>query len=122
MANTNGFDITGNLTVDYGSGYLANNLAKSFVEGFNFNSNPISIGTPYASSAPPKAFSGGQAITVVIDFGSDYVADIKRYRLFAGQGTIEASSQSRLLRPGDTGVDISFFNLDKQNETFIANY
>jgi hypothetical protein len=122
MAFTDGFDIGNNLIVDWASNYISSAL-KVYAPGFSFDQELIDFGDPYISRSPLKCFySGLDAVRNSIESGNTYLPDIKRYKITGYNGAVEASTLSRLLRPEDNGVDISFFNLDQQREIFIANY
>jgi hypothetical protein len=122
MAFVDGFDIGSNLTTDWGSNRISN-AVKSYSSGEAFDQKPLVFGGPYSTSGPAKTFYLGfdMARTSPV-FGTIYVSAPNRYVVRGYIGTIEASTRSRLLRPGDNGIDISYFNLDQQRITFIISY
>jgi len=122
MAFLDGFDVP-RVSQDLASNYSSSGGVKSYAPGVVISSHPVDLSTPYTSSAAPKSFSPG-FITVaqMLNTGTIYLEDSNRYKIFAYRGAVEASTLSRLLRPGDNGVDISWLNLEEQKQTVIQNY
>lgn len=122
MAFLNGFDIGNNLTVDWGSNWISN-AVKSYFSGMAFDQKPTDFGTPYSTSGPAKCFYAGMDLNrTPYAFGSFNVALTDRYKVRGYKGFVEASTRSKLLRPGDNGIEISYYNLDQQRVVFIISY
>lgn len=116
---TNGLDL-GDVSFNLGSVYTSN-LNKSYLSGF-IHENLFDFAGPYSSSGPAKTFYIGMDTSFSgLDIGSTYIPSPVRYKVNQ-MGTVEASMQSRILQPGDNGIDLSYFNMDQQRAVLFMNY
>ena len=118
---TDGFDVP-RVSQDFATNYSSSGGIKSYAPGVAISSHTVDMGIPYVSSAAPKAFSSGFAVVFqTLTAGTIYMGDFYRYKLFT-QGAVEASTLSRLLRPGDNGIDVSWLNMDEQKQSIFVSY
>jgi len=122
MAFIDGFDVPKASQV-FATNYSSSGGIKSYAPGVVISSHTVDLGISYTSSAAPKAFSSGFVLVFqTLTAGTIYLENTYRYKLFAYRGAVEASTLSRLLRPGDNGIDVSWLNMDEQRQSIFSSY
>jgi hypothetical protein len=119
MAFTDGIDVS-NIAVDFITGsYVSSSYYLSppavFSNGYNVDNVAVDFATGncIATGAGSVFTSGFNVDNVANDYGADYVAAPYLPSIFTA-GVKIADYYSRLLAPGDTGIDISFNNRKRQ--------
>ena len=105
-----------------GSSYVNFATSAVFMDGLAVDNPEVDLATTCIADSGGTIFVDGLDVgTIDVDLGLLYVADDYLPKVFY-PGVKIADYRSRLLRPGDTGKDISFLNQRSQLFSRIINH